>query len=1442
MVAGTIGALGAGVLVPLTTQSFALFIGAFAQPDPRAALARAAFLYLAYAAAALLAFSLQTGAWALTGQRQAEKWRMRFLAAALRQDVGFFDMGAVSGGGAAALSLALAEDCATLQAGMGEKIGLATSDLTMFVTGYLLAFTKSWSMTLVLLASVPLIAGAAALLAKAVASSSARTSAAYSTASSIATQAIANVRTLAAAGAERRAVEAYSEALEAPRRVGEVQGVMSGLAFGWFQLAIHAGAYASALYFAATEIAKGRLTGADAVGVMFSALIGGMALGQLGPNLQAPMRARTAAANLLRVIERKPDDGGDEAREREAKSSSSIIPATIAGEFVFRDVVFAYPTAPDRRALDGFSLVVPAGKTVALVGQSGSGKSTVVQLCERFYNPQQGQILLDGVDVRRLDLRWLRSVTSLVSQEPVLFQTTIYENIAVGLAAAARGRKGPAATGDVESASAASDNENDDEPHQVIRAAKAANAHAFIMRLPDGYLTNVGERGLTLSGGQRQRVAIARAVLRQPRLLLLDEATAALDTASERKVQAALDAAARGRTTITIAHRLSTVRRADAIAVVGEGRVVECGPHEELAVKRGGAYAALLSLHAAADAAAEAQVRGGGGSAAAAKQAEEDAEHLASSAATAAEAAALRQQLLQAAAAADGDGDGQKKSNGGLFAARRRRAAASRDPSAPALGSSLPCPESAVSLSAPTMAAENSNINDANEEARLLLERRRQEEQAAACPPTPGRWAALKRLGRLNAPELPYGAVGALGSLCAGAIQPAFALAFSALIASYYLPDTAQMLRDARFYALIFALIGFGGFVSLLLQQACFGVMGQRLAARVRVLLLASILRQEQAFFELPSSSTGELSARLSADASAIRGACADVVGVALQQTGTVLCGYGIALYYDWRMALVVTASLPVITAAFALQTQFRLDAAGGGGGGGKEGSGGAGSSSSSNNSNPPKGKSRASKAAKSIGRSNAIAADAFSSVRVVHAYGLERFVSEQYASAYAPAAASARRAALAMGLSWGMAQAVQWCVFAGLIFFAGDEIFSGRATYQQTITAFMAVFFVAIGLSEAMNGFSNVGAALPAAGRVFSVVDRRSAIDPLAPPLLEGEDEEGMEEEGGDGKKQAAAAKRRHRHLEREAVRLLRWGNRAGGARRENNQQQPPQQQPPSPAAASSDDAVVAIDAAALHLLPAAARLGGPASVELRAVVFRYPSRPTALVFDGFSLSVAPGKTQALVGESGSGKSTVIQLLLRFYDPEQGAVLLDGVDVRHWPSVKDVRAQIGLVSQEPVLFNASLLDNLRLARPDAPMAEVLSAAKAAHVDEFVAGLPEGYDSKLGEGGVQLSGGQRQRVAIARALLKKPRLLLLDEATAALDNKSERVVQLALEEASAGRTTVVVAHRLQTVRRADSIAVVHRGRVLERGTHEELLALGSGGAYVKLVQASGGAA
>ena len=248
------------------------------------------------------------------------------------------------------------------------------------------------------------------------------------------------------------------------------------------------------------------------------------------------------------------------------------------------------------------------------------------------------------------------------------------------------------------------------------------------------------------------------------------------------------------------------------------------------------------------------------------------------------------------------------------------------------------------------------------------------------------------------------------------------------------------------------------------------------------------------------------------------------------------------------------------------------------------------------------------------------------------------------------------------------------------------------------------------------------------------------------------------------------------------------------------------------------------------LKPLPAPAQSGGSA-IRLENINFHYPSRPLQAALRDFSLTVAPGQTVAIVGPSGAGKSTVFQLLLRFYDPSSGGIVLDGVATRDL-TLSDLRQRIGIVPQDAVIFSSSALENIRYGRPEASDEDVRAAARSAFADEFISALPEGYDTFLGERGVRLSGGQRQRIAIARAMLKNPPLLLLDEATSALDAESERMVQAALESAMRDRTTLVIAHRLATVQKADLIVVLDHGNLVEQGTHAELVA--KGGVYAGL--------
>jgi ATP-binding cassette subfamily B (MDR/TAP) protein 1 len=295
-----------------------------------------------------------------------------------------------------------------------------------------------------------------------------------------------------------------------------------------------------------------------------------------------PNKAKRAAVNIFSIIDRVPPiDATD--------SSGKQLP-TVQGHIEFRNLQFTYPSRPDSKIYANYSLSIQPGQTVALVGASGSGKSTAISLLERFYDPSAGSITLDGADVRELSLPWLRDRISLVSQEPVLFSGTIADNIAMGRPGSAS--KSPSGSGLGSGSSVTRE--------QIEEAAKRANAYDFIMNFPDGFDTDVGDRGAQVSGGQKQRIAIARAILRDPDVLLLDEATSALDNESERVVQASLDAllAAKKRTTIVVAHRLSTVRNADVIAVTSGGAIVEQGSHEQLMRRTDGIYRRMVQQQA----------------------------------------------------------------------------------------------------------------------------------------------------------------------------------------------------------------------------------------------------------------------------------------------------------------------------------------------------------------------------------------------------------------------------------------------------------------------------------------------------------------------------------------------------------------------------------------------------------------------------------------------------------------------------------------------------------------------------------------------------------------------------------------------------------------------------------------------------------------------------
>ncbi|XP_059568176.1 phosphatidylcholine translocator ABCB4 isoform X2 [Myotis daubentonii] len=516
---------------------------------------RYAYYYSGLGAAVLIAAYIQVSFWTLAAGRQIRKIRKEFFHAVLRQEIGWFDINDTT-----ELNTRLTDDISKISEGIGDKVGMFFQAIATFFAGFIVGFMRGWKLTLVIMAISPILGLSAAVWAKILSAFSDKELAAYAKAGAVAEEALGAIRTVIAFGGQNKELERYQKHLEVAKKIGIKKAISANISMGIAFLLIYA-SYALAFWYGSTLVISKEYTLGNAMTVFFSILIGAFSVGQAAPCIDAFANARGAAYVIFDIIDKNPKI--DSFSERGHK------PDNIKGNLEFNDVHFSYPARANVKILKGLNLQVQSGQTMALVGNSGCGKSTTVQLIQRLYDPDEGMISIDGQDIRTFNVRYLREIIGVVSQEPVLFSTTIAENIRYG--------RGNVTMDDIK------------------KAVKDANAYEFIMKLPQKFDTLVGERGAQLSGGQKQRIAIARALVRNPKILLLDEATSALDTESEAEVQAALDKAREGRTTIVIAHRLSTIRNADVIAGFEDGVIVEQGSHSEL-MKKEGLYFKLVNM------------------------------------------------------------------------------------------------------------------------------------------------------------------------------------------------------------------------------------------------------------------------------------------------------------------------------------------------------------------------------------------------------------------------------------------------------------------------------------------------------------------------------------------------------------------------------------------------------------------------------------------------------------------------------------------------------------------------------------------------------------------------------------------------------------------------------------------------------------------------------
>uniref|UniRef100_A0A6G1SFW3 ABC-type xenobiotic transporter n=1 Tax=Aceria tosichella TaxID=561515 RepID=A0A6G1SFW3_9ACAR len=1299
---------------------------------------------------------------------QAKRVKALFFRSLLRQEVAWFERNRTGD-----FAIRITSDLSKFEDGIGEKIALCLNALFAWMSSLISSFYYGWELTLVCLVLVPLTIFITTVIAEFQASYSIRENAALSRAFNVCHEVISSIRTVLSYSGQQKEADRFKRGLDSAYKYGLKRNMFAGLNLGFTWMSGYLGFAICLLY--STKFYKpeyfGHYDEAHIITILWSAAGCVFLLNRMMPFIEIIQIARGSASNLFAVIERKS--------QIDATSEEGMRPAFFEANVVFDSVGFSYPSngCGQTPTIKNMSMEVKSGQTIALVGPSGSGKSTALALLQRYYEIDEGTITLGGYNLRELNLGWLRGQFGVVTQEPVLFDMSIADNIRLGA------RPGqPVSDYDVE------------------QAARSANAHAFIVRLPNGYETRAGARGVQLSGGQKQRIAIARALVRQPKILLLDEATSALDLESESIVQEALDQARIGRTTFIVAHRLSTVRNADKIIVFDKGTIVEGGTHEELIQKRGLYYQIHAQQKQGIDLFVPQGNRrnsmgtslggcGGGGPAGGHPTptvcgggAPVGQGATAGAPGATAQASLGDQYTRQSrslsiysttgkyatatggfgAAGHGGNGEGVDNGGGSCCAAvdgkftdddyynRNGDDNDDDDEEEETEESDTSRGDKALLDGKPS----HTKIIIGNEETQASL---LDGESFNLINNKTGKKVShlsLMMMLRFIKPDFTYSTIGIIASLLMGLCIPMSAMIIGDIATIFATDDKAEIRQGLFTHGLMYTVLAIFALIVSFIQVLSFGLAGEKIGINLRLRGFQAIMDHELAWFDQKRNNPGSICARLASDVGNVQSITGNRTAVIFQSISILVSTFIFAIYFNLKFSSICAMFVAILLISTVMQARY------------------AGKLAQANRAFDSQ-----------IGK---IVLESSANIKTLVSLHQESYFIDRCEQLLQRDTRS-RSLDNHLRLSLESLKYAMTAISKGASFyFAAGMLLNDEISID---VIFKLIEIILYGLTEASKS-------------LIFISDLEKA------------------RRGTQNLYKLIYSKHNHQHGQQDSQ-LGGGGNQksiTGKLHSAAYLQAPPSLLPPKITIEEGTG-----DDGGDEYPPTGKRCSG--NLRFDSVKFNYPSRPDACVLRALSVDIPAGKTIALVGRSGCGKSTTVQLMEKFYHYSQGSIQLDGHDLKRLPT-EWVRRQIALVSQEPTLLSYTIGDNIRYGdnSREVSLDEVIQAARVANIHDFIMSLPNGYDTSLSESNsLQLSGGQKQRIAIARALVRKAPILVFDEATSALDTKSEHIVQEALDRARAGKTCIIIAHRLSAIKNADLIVVLRNGQVVEKGAHRELL-------------------